>query len=422
MKRISLIFIIFILMTSCLTVNIQATEGEVPVEVTAEAATPSENDASVEESAESLGSNPIIESKPESIETRGVITEAGEVITEDLGAVKNVIQQLKVKITEGEYKGEEYTTIYVLSYDIEGKIVGYEMSPGDKVIVQIVGDESGNVTATVIDFVRSGYITVMFILFLISVVLVGGKKGIKAILALLATILLIYFMLVRFIYNGYNAILSSIGTAALIIIVSLVIIGGINKKILTAAIGTLGGVVSAGLIATIFNYLAKMSGACEEAIQLSINMTTINFNFKDLLFAGIIIAALGASMDVGMSIASSLDEIKTKLKDITWKELFKSGMNIGKDIIGTMSNTLILAYVGGSITLILLFMACNMSIGEILNKETIIEEIILAIAGTMGVIYTVPITAFTYAMLNRDKTIYKTKTESRLDGQRSLKL
>lgn len=422
MKRISLIFIIFILMTSCLTVNIQATEGEVPVEVTAEAATPSENDASVEESAESLGSNPIIESKPESVETRGVITEAGEVITEDLGAVKNVIQQLKVKITEGEYKGEEYTTIYVLSYDIEGKIVGYEMSPGDKVIVQIVGDESGNVTATVIDFVRSGYITVMFILFLISVVLVGGKKGIKAILALLATILLIYFMLVRFIYNGYNAILSSIGTAALIIIVSLVIIGGINKKILTAAIGTLGGVVSAGLIATIFNYLAKMSGACEEAIQLSINMTTINFNFKDLLFAGIIIAALGASMDVGMSIASSLDEIKTKLKDITWKELFKSGMNIGKDIIGTMSNTLILAYVGGSITLILLFMACNMSIGEILNKETIIEEIILAIAGTMGVIYTVPITAFTYAMLNRDKTIYKTKTESRLDGQRSLKL
>lgn len=127
-------------------------------------------------------------------------------------------------------------------------------------------------------------------------------------------------------------------------------------------------------------------------------------------------------MDVGMSIASSLDEIKNKTKDITWQELFKSGMSIGKDVIGTMTNTLILAYVGGALKLILLFLACDMQLGEILNKETIAEEIISAIAGSMGVVYTVPITAFVYSFLNRKKTIYKTVSENKIEGKRSLKI
>ena len=191
---------------------------------------------------------------------------------------------------------------------------------------------------------------------------------------------------------------------------------------MTAAIGTFGGVLSAGIIAAIFNNLAKLTGAGEDAIQLSINMTTITFNFRDLLFAGIIVSALGACMDVGMSIASSLDEIKMKNPDITWQELWKSGMNIGRDVIGTMTNTLILAYVGGSLTLILLFMASNMSLLEILNKETIAEQVISALAGSMGVVFTVPITAIVYAVFNRDRVIYKKTSENKLNGKRSLKI
>ncbi len=259
-------------------------------------------------------------------------------------------------------------------------------------------------------------------MFLLSIIIVGGKKGIKAILGLLYTIILIYFVMVKGIFKGNNAILTSIGTSMIIIFGTFIIIGGFSKKIATAAIGTLGGVISAGMMAVIFNYLAKMSGACEDAIQLSINMSAINFDFRDLLFAGIIVSALGACMDVGMSIASSLDEIKMKKSDITWQELFKSGMNIGRDVIGTMTNTLILAYVGGSLTLILLFMACNMSLVEILNKETIAEQIISAIAGSMGVIYTVPITSFIYAILNKDKIIYNKTSENRINGKRSLKI
>ena len=97
-------------------------------------------------------------------------------------------------------------------------------------------------------------------------------------------------------------------------------------------------------------------------------------------------------------------------------------MNIGRDVIGTMTNTLILAYVGGSLTLILLFMACNMSLTEILNKETIAEEIISAVAGSMGVVFTVPITSFIYSLLNKDKVIYEKEAKNKLNGKRTLKL
>ena len=275
---------------------------------------------------------------------------------------------------------------------------------------------------TVEGVVRSVYIYLLVISFLISIILVGGKKGVKAIIGLIITILAIWFILIKLIFAGHNAIWVSILTCTIIIIGTFIVIGGINKKVLTAIIGTLGGVISAGIVASVFSYLAELSGACEDAIQLSINMQTVSFNFRDLIFAGIVISALGACMDVGMSIASSLDEIKTKTKDISWKELFKSGMNIGRDVIGTMTNTLILAYVGGALKLILLFMACNIPFADILNQDTIAEEIISALAGSMGVVYTIPITAFTYALINRKKTVYKTTSENLIDGKRSLKL
>lgn len=411
MKKISIIIFTFLLMINLITFSVMATQNTTSVEQTAQ------NEQENTEDAE------LIEKHAEVTSTYGRIVETKEIKEVVTGAVTDKVQEVVVEITEGDYIGEEFTTDYVLSYDMAGKIMAHELDVGDRVTVEITEDENGTATATVLDVVRANYLIGLLVLFLLSVILVGGKKGIRAILGLLLTILLIYFIMVKGIYSGKNAIITSIITAILIIVGTFIIIGdGINKKILTAAIGTLGGVLSAGIIALIFNNIAKMTGGGEEAIQLSLNMTTINFNFRDLLFSGILIASLGACMDVGMSIASSLDEIKLKNPEITGKELFKSGMNIGRDVIGTMTNTLILAYVGSSLTLILLFMACNMSLAEILNKETIAEEIISAITGSMGVVYTIPITSIVYSVLNKDKVIYKKISENKIDGKRSIKI
>jgi len=423
LKKVSIVFITFLLIINILSMFVYATApAEQPAVQQAEGQTPSGGEVVPNE--ESIDDNEeLIEKDEFVVSTYGKIIETKEVKEVQTGTVTDKIQEVVVEITEGDYIGEEFDTEYILSYDIDGKILAYELDVGDKVSVQITEDEQGNISVTVLDIVRAPYLIGLFLLFLLSILLVGGKKGIKAILGLLFTIVLIYFVMIKGIFGGQDAIKNSVLTIALIIIGTFIIIGdGINKKILTAALGTLGGVLTAGIIALIFNHIAKMTGACEDAIQLSINASTINFNFRDLLFVGIIVSALGACMDVGMSIASSLDEIKIKNPDITWKELLKSGMNIGRDVIGTMTNTLILAYVGGSLTLILLFMACNMSLTEILNKETIAEEIISAVAGSMGVVFTVPITSFIYSLLNKDKVIYEKEAKNKLNGKRTLKL
>ena len=411
MRKVSIIILVFLLMINCFSILSLATETANETDIAA-----SQEPAAENSELELLNQNEIITN------TYGKIIETKEIKEIVTGTVKDIVQEVTVEITEGDYIGEEFTTNYILSYDIDGKILAYELDVGDKVSVQISENIDGNVAATVLDVVRSGHIVAMFLIFLISIVVIGGKKGVKAILGLLLTILLIYFVMIKRIFDGKDAIMTSIVTAVLVITGTFIIIGGFSKKIFTAAIGTAGGVLSAGIVALIFNNLAKLTGAGEDAIQLSVNMTSINFNFRDLLFAGIIVSALGACMDVGMSIASSLDEIKMKNPDVTWKELLQSGMNIGRDVIGTMTNTLILAYVGGALTLILLFMACNMDLMEILNKETIAEQVISAIAASMGVIYTVPITSFVYAVLNKDKVIYRRVAENRVNGKRSLKL
>lgn len=416
LKKIAIIVITFVLMINCYIGVVYGT--------TDNTVTNTQNTTTEQNTVENATSEEpaLVSAHQEVTEVKARVIEAGEVKKVTTGTVEDTIQEVTIEILEGEYEAKEFTTQYVLSYDIEGKILAYELKEGNKVIAQITKDSDGTVTATVQDVQRSGFVYFMFFVFIASVVLVGGKQGIKAVVGLLITILCIWFILIKGIFAGANPIWTSIGASAVIIILTFFVIGGISRKVITAAIGTLGGVVMAGIMAAIFSYLAKLSGACEDAIQLSINMKTITFNFRDLIFAGIVVSALGACMDVGMSIASSLDEIKNKTKDITWKELFKSGMSIGRDVIGTMTNTLILAYVGGALKLILLFLACDMHLGEILNKETIAEEIISAIAGSMGVVYTVPITAFVYSFLNRKKTVYKTSSENKIEGKRSLKI
>lgn len=364
----------------------------------------------------------IANKKADYIVSKAKIIEVIETKDVTTGDLIDKVQVVKIRFTEGVYKNEEREATYTLSYDIDNKLLAYELEKGNSVMVQITEKEDGSITCVVEDVVRQNYIILMITVFFISVIAIGGRRGAKAIFGLIATILAVYFILIKSIFAGYSPILMSIVTSAVVIILTFLIIGGINKKIITAALGTLGGVVSSGLVALIFNNLAKLSGICEDAIQLTINMQEVVFNFREILLAGIVVSALGACMDVGMSIASSLDEIKIKNPEITWKELLKSGMNIGRDVIGTMTNTLILAYVGGSIVLILLMMATKMDLGYILNKELIATEIISAVAGSMGVVYTVPITSAVYAFLNKDKTVYKKKSKNIVEGKRSLKI
>lgn len=400
MKKIITIFILCIMLFSMCT-NIYATESN--------------------SSDESLVLQPV--TKDEKTQVKAKIINVGEpYVKEETEGIKRTLQDVTIEIKEGKYKGQKIDTVYVMTYDVDNKIIGYKLNKGNNVIVQLSTEGDTITDASIQEIVRQNYIVLMIILFFAIIIAIGKKQGLKAIAGLIVTIFAIYFIMIKGIYVGKNAVWLSVMTSVVIIVLTFIIIAGFNKKSLTAALGTSGGVISAGIVAAIFGYISKISGVTEEALFLAVSSHQIVFNFKDLFFAGIVISALGACMDVGMSIASALDEIKQKNPNITWKELLKSGMNIGGDVIGTMTNTLILAYVGGALTLILLFMASNMSIGEIINKETIATEVVSALAGSMGVVFTVPITSLIYSLLNKKKTVYDAKAKNVVEGKRSLKI
>ena len=360
-------------------------------------------------------------SKKERIKAK--VIEAGKSYTRDNGnGGIETVQDVKIKILNGEKKDEKFDTTYVLTYDIDNKIVGYKLREGNTVYVEIE-EKDGQVKITIQDIVRQKYLFGLILFFFASIILVGRKKGIKSIIGLIITLLAIFFVLLTTIFKGYNAILVSIGTCFFITISTFTVIGGWNKKSISAALGTIGGVVFAGIIASVVGYLAQLTGAGkEEAVMLSIASKDVQFNFRELLFAEIIVSALGACMDVGMSIASSLTELKEKNPAMTGKELFKSGMNIGGDMIGTMTNTLILSFTGSSLLLVLLYMASSVGVTDVINIEAIATESVCALSGSTGIVYTVPITAAIFSYMNRNKNVYKVKSENIVEGKRSLKL
>jgi uncharacterized membrane protein len=200
--------------------------------------------------------------------------------------------------------------------------------------------------------------------------------------------------MIPFIIKGFNPIFVSAISCFIITVATLLIVSGINKKSFAAILGTLSGVFIAASIAYGAGTLARLSGlSSEEAIMLMYLPIDVELNLKGILFAGILIGTLGAVMDVSMSIASSMHEIKEVKPEIRTSELFKSGMNVGRDIMGTMTNTLILAYTGAAIPMIIIFVSYNTSFVEVLNLDIIATEIIRAFTGSIGIVLTIPITA-----------------------------
>lgn len=408
-RKLSIIIFTLILFLIFFSTIIKADETAATTETNAIPVTTENTEASTKkESAENI---------------KAKIIETGEVYERENGSGgKETVQKVKLKILNGEKSDEKFDSEYVLSYDMDNKIIGNKLRKGSTVYVK-VSEESGEVKVTIQDVQRQGYLIGLIIFFFASIILVGRKKGVKAIIGLIITILAVFFVLLAVIFKGYNAVLVSIGTCFLITVLTFAVIGGWNKKTVSAALGTIGGVVLAGILATVIGYLAQLSGAGkEEAVMLSIASKDVVFNFRELLFAEIIVSALGACMDVGMSIASSLSELKEKKPTMTAKELFKSGMNIGGDMIGTMTNTLILSFIGSSLILILLYMSSSVTVFDVINIEAIATEAVCAISGSIGIVYTVPITAAIYAFVNRNKEVYKTKSENIVEGKRSLKL
>ncbi|NLP43395.1 MAG: YibE/F family protein, partial [Peptococcaceae bacterium] len=270
-----------------------------------------------------------------------------------------------------------------------------EIDPGDQVLIYLERDQQGNIlNAYISDIYRQNYLMLLLILFLLALVALGGWKGLKTIVTLFLTGIAIVKFLLPGLLAGYSPILLTVVICAVVTALTLLIVSGTGRKTLAAILGTTGGVLMAGIIAYIFGSVTKLTGLGDEQTQmLAFIPQGTGFDYQGLLFAGIILGSLGAIMDVGISIASAMSEIEAVKPDIKNRDLFKAALNVGRDVMGTMSNTLILAYTGASLSLLLLFLAHQTPVQEFLNWDMIATEIVRALAGSIGLILTVPLTA-----------------------------
>ncbi|MGM0365873.1 MAG: YibE/F family protein [Actinomycetota bacterium] len=302
-------------------------------------------------------------------------------------------QILKVRVTNGPFRGE---IIEVQNNIDTTSAYNLIVEEGQGIFFMPDVDAQGDIeNAYLTEIIRDNYLIAITVLFFAALVLVGRIKGIRAAISLTLTAAAIFFVMVPLILRGYNPIIISVMVGIGITFISLIIISGPNRKSISAIMGTSGGIMVGGILALIFGNLSHLTGLSnQEAVMLMYIPQDISFDFRGILFAGIILASLGAVMDVSISISSSMLEVVKADPTIRKGRLIAAGMNIGRDIIGTMSNTLILVYIGGAIPLILLFMAYQIPFIDIINQDLIASEIIRAISGTIGLISAIPITVF----------------------------
>ncbi len=316
-------------------------------------------------------------------------------------------QNIKLRLLTGDDKGKE---IEIVNYLSDNEFVNIPIEKGKKVLL-LVDYEDGNVSYYIASEVRDHYIFYLIILFLLVILFVGRIQGIKTIITLGITFLFIAFVELPLLSKGYNPVYVTIFVGVLITIITIFIISGRTKKSLAAILGTIIGVLFAGTLSIIVSMKSNLTGMNMEEAMILASIYENGFNFQHLLFSGIILGSLGAIMDVAMSISSSIEEIYKVNPNRSKRKLYRSGIRVGRDIMGTMANTLILAYVGSSLPMLLLFTSIDDNMTRIINLDIIATEFIRSIAGSIGLVLAIPATAFISVYMIRENKKEKTITE-----------
>lgn len=304
---------------------------------------------------------------------------------------KITCQLVKAKILIGPYKDEIVDLVY---HRLEYTSHSYYIKEGNKVLVNVFLEEGKFLKGNFINVWRVDYLKELFFIFLILLIIFGRLKGICSLISLIFSGYIIIKLLIPLIIKGYDAILVSIICSSIIIIVSFILIAGFTKKSLVAILGTVGGTLTAGALSQIYTNLCSITGLADEDVSLLIASIGLDIDFKGLYMSAVIIGTIGVVMDVSMSITSVIFEIKSKSPSISRFELMQSGLKVGKDVMSTMVNTLVLAYVGSFMPLLIIYITSNTSFLQAINTETLAVEVIRSLCGSIGLIVTIPLTCF----------------------------
>ena len=303
-------------------------------------------------------------------------------------------QRVLVRLTTGVRAGQELETTSASGY-----LFGAGCTVGMRVIVlqSVAGDST---ITSIYSQDREWVIYAFAAAYLVVLCLVGGKQGIKGALGLVFTFFCILFVYLPLVYRGLSPFWVSVFICVITTLVTMYLIGGPTKKTLVATGGTIAGVVIAGLSATLFSIASGISGWTVSDIESLLTLWNVSgILVGGLLFSGLLISSLGAVMDVAMSIGSAIGEIHAQNPSISRRDLFKAGMHVGRDMMGTDSNTLILAFAGGSISMLVLDYAYDLPYQQIINSNNIGIAIMQGLSGSFGIVLAVPVTVLLAVLL-----------------------
>ncbi len=316
-------------------------------------------------------------------------------VDEEMDGIWRGSMILEVEILSGRYAGQ---TAVVENYF--SSLYNVRVTEGDKLSVRIDTVGEGRYEVSVYNYYRVPGLFGCVGVFVLLMAAVGGKKGIKAVLGLAFTLVCVIWILLPLALKGYSVLLVTILIILACNFVSFMLIDGVQTKTIVASAGSLCGVLAGAAFAAFAGWLLSVGTyQTDEAETLILITSTTRLSLRDLFLCGILIACMGAVMDVAMSIASSIAEIHRLNPERGSRDLFFSGMNIGRDALGTMANTLILAFAGNSFNMMLMIYSYGVSFQQLMNTDFIAVELIRGMAGSIGIICAVPASAFIAAQI-----------------------
>ncbi len=312
------------------------------------------------------------------------------------GSVEKIkIQHIKAKIINGKLKGKELQFDNTTSFS---QINDLNLKVKDEIFVSFTQGSNNEITdVKLLDLKRDKYLVYVTILFAMLILLIGGYKGFKSLTSVVINIL-IFSATIELFISGFNLIFISVAASILFIITSISLVGGINKKTLSAIIGTFAATIISMLIAIVVIESNHWNGIHFE------EMNFLTHPPRPIFLIEILIGTLGAIIDIAISISSAINELYDTNPNIEKKVLISSGKSIGKDIMGTMSNTLVFAYISGSIPMILLLLRNGFSFSYLINISLSLE-IARALTGSIGIVLSIPITIYVSVLLLKNNKI-----------------
>lgn len=305
-------------------------------------------------------------------------------------------QYIKAIILEGQLAGRYVEIQHMPS---RYSIFDFNLEAGHRILIETFFSSEGRLEGKIIGIDREFYILRFAFVFFIVLLIIGGIKGLRSLVALVLTGFVIVGVLIPMILDGHTPLFATMISSIIVIMLGFLIINGFSKKSAAAILGTSSGMIFAALFADFFSGLTLITGATDQEIIYYIAERGISVDFAGLFVSGVLIGSIGVTMDVSMSVTSLVFELKKRSPRIKYHQLVSSGMNVGKDMIATMVNTLVLAYAGASMPLFLLFVNIGMPVNYILNTEIIAAEIIRSLSGSIALILTIPLTSLIAASI-----------------------